>query len=110
MQDFETVDGQGNIWFIRGEGILITFGERDDSSVVVNATTNPRYLSIPALEIYRQIGVSPTSSTDWRIALTPEELHPVPRVGSVTFSVMDISPPVPLSLWSGVIRERNLYQ
>lgn len=110
MQDFDTVDSQGNIWFVRGEGILVSFREIDDTNNPVDPGTHPRWLNIPALGIKQEIGVSPSLSTDWRFVLTPLQLQPIPRVGSVVFSVTDEQGVVPQSLWSGVIRERNLYE
>jgi len=107
MQDFETVDNQGDIWFVRGEGILISFSEVDDTLTPINPSTHPRWLNIPSLSVRQEIEVY---SGNWRIVLTPEQLQPVPRVGSVTFSVTDEQGVVPISLWSGVIRERNLYE
>ena len=110
MQDFETVDTQGNIWFVRGEGIFISFYEVDDSFNPINPSTHERWLTIAALGIRQKLAVNPEVPTDWVIVITPDQLRAVPRVGSVVFSVTDEQGPVPLSLWSGVIRERNLYE
>ena len=109
MIDFETVDTQGDIWFIRGEGVIISFQEIDDTNTPVPSSTHPRYLAVPQLGIHQLIPEDPSLSGGWRIELSPEQLHPVPRVGSVVFSVTDEQGLYPLSLWSGVIRERNLF-
>lgn len=110
MQDFDTVDYQGNIWFVRGEGILVSFREVDDSRNPVDPATHPRWLTIPLLEVRQSLPVNPSASGYWLITLTPEQLAPLSRSGSAPFSVTDETASVPLSLWAGVIRERNLYE
>lgn len=108
MQDFETVDSEGNIWFVQGEGISVSFDEKDDNGDPVNPATNLRWLTIPALNIRRTIAIDPALSTNWRIIITPAELSPVLRGNGVQFSVTDEQGPVPLSTWAGIIRERKL--
>lgn len=110
MQDFETVDNQGNIWFVRGEGILVSFKEVDGAGIAITPSVHPRWLTIDSLNLRQTIEVDPNNSTThYRIVITPEQLHDVPRVGSVTFSITDEEGVVPISLWSGIITERNLY-
>ena len=107
--DYSTVDEKGDLWFTRGEGLLVSFGELDDLDAVVSPATHPRYLSISSINYYQLIGVDPADSNSWRIALTPELLAPV-ELGGVAFSVIDNQGTVPVATWSGVIRERNLFQ
>lgn len=108
MKDFETVDPEGNIWFVRGEGILVSFDEKDDTGAPVDPATHPRWLTIPLLNIRRTLGVDPGLSSNWRIAITPAELASLSTTSSAAFSITDEQGVVPVSLWAGVIRERNL--
>lgn len=109
MQDFSTVDRQGDMWFVRGEGIVVSFQELDDSYTPVNPADHPRWLNIPYLNIRQELTENPELPGDYQLVLTPEQLHEVPRIGSVTFSITDEEGEVPIALWAGVIRERNLY-
>lgn len=109
MQDFDTVDTRGDMWFVEGEGLVVSFSELDDANNPVDPATHTRWLRITALSIHQEIPVDPAISGNWRITLTPEQLHPLLRMAGAAFSINDESGAVPVSLWAGVIRERNIY-
>lgn len=110
MATTETVDSSDDLWFVDGEGILVSYLELDGLGDVVNPVTHPRYLTIPALNIRKLLDPQPgLTTTYYRLLLSAEELQPVPRVGSVVFSITDEQGITPISLWSGIIRRRNLY-
>lgn len=114
MIEAGTVDDQGNISYVRGEGILLLFRERDGTGALVDPGTHPRWLNIPALSIRREVGIDSSDPTYYRLTITPDELSAASRVGGVAFSITDEQNVIegvtyPIALWSGTIRERNLF-
>ena len=107
MVNFDTVDENGNIWFVRGEGVIIVFHERDDSGNIIDPATHDRYLKIPAIGYDELIPVDGDDTAAYRIELDLTDLHSINTMGT-PFMVIDNQGLVPLMVWGGIIRERSL--
>lgn len=107
MSDIETITNQGDIQFVRGEGVVVSFRELDSNGDVVEPATHPRYLQILALEYDELIPEDLDDANYYRIGLTVSD---VARIGpsGVAFTVLDKQGTIPIAVWSGVIRERRI--
>lgn len=99
----ETVDDRGNISFSNTEGVIVLFKEFDELDNPVDPSI-PRYLVIPSLGVDQLIPAF--SLSERRITLTAEQLQGVGYPG-VRFYVVDRQGLTPVTLWEGMIRERN---
>lgn len=99
------VDGNGNISFNRDEGLILPIFETDEAGEVIDISELPRYFSIQGGRLYKELGADPDNATGRRLVLTTAELKVVQSTASFTY--LDTQGLVPISLWEGIIYERN---
>jgi hypothetical protein len=113
MLENSYADERGNIRFTRGEGVILSFEEHDETGEIVDPATHPRFFNIPEIMFREEVGVDPSNSQNYRLVLTPSLAESIAKIGGATFSLTDEQTVVsgtviPVSIWSGTINQRNL--